>query len=146
MHVKDGAYIRFRYLDMPLRSYHVVMAFENGAPAALGVGRIMQVADMQCGMLPDFVVAPGCREAGIQLLHYFETYFYENQAYLMGALMCKKTEEAAILKKAGFFRCPKKFEPQPFPLIVRTFDQCPEEAAVLDFDNWFFTMGDYDVI
>ena len=49
-------------------------------------------------------------------------------------------------KKLGFFRCPKKLEPQPFPLILRLFDPSLEDKGIYDVKNWFFTMGDYDVI
>ena len=64
----------------------------------------------------------------------------------MGCLMQKHFEEAHILKKAGFFVCPKPIEPQPFPIIFRKFNDMERSELMENFDNWFFTMGDYDVI
>ena len=55
-------------------------------------------------------------------------------------------EEAEILRKAGYFVCPKFLEPQPFPVILRTFNKQVKELGIYNFKNWFFTMGDYDAI
>ena len=62
--------------------------------------------------------------------------------------MQRSSEESAYLQKKGFFICPKKMLPQPFPVIYRQFHEVsPEQGAnVEDFSQWFFTMGDYDVI
>ena len=62
--------------------------------------------------------------------------------------MQNNKEEAELLRKHGFFRCPHFLLPQPFPIIYRKFISLEDEddLTVEDFSNWFFTMGDYDVI
>ena len=106
----------------------------------------MEVAGMQCGMLADFLFAQGCaKQAGV-LLRFILRLMQNQGASLAGSLMLSHTEEAALLRKNAFFRCPQKLEPQPFPLILRVFDGRLKDKGIFDLRNWFFCMGDYDVI
>lgn len=146
MNIRDGAFVRFRYLDMPRRTYFPYLALENGEPVCFAVGRIMEVAGMQCAMLADFLFADGHADAAEQLLRKLLHDMQQQGASLAGCLMFDHAQEAAVLKKLGFFRCPKKLEPQPFPLILRLFDPSLEGEGIYDVKNWFFTMGDYDAI
>lgn len=146
MNIRDGAFVRFRYLDMPRRTYFPYLALENGEPVCFAVGRIMEVAGMQCAMLADFLFADGHAAAAEELLRKLLRNMQQQGASLAGCLMFGHTQESAVLKKLGFFRCPKRLEPQPFPLILRLFDPSLEDKGIYDVKNWFFTMGDYDVI
>lgn len=146
MNIRDSAFIRFRYLNMPKRKYWPYMAILNGKPVAFAVGRIMTVAGMQCGMLADFLFCDGYEKQAKVLTSFMLRLLQTNGASVAGSLMLNHTKEAALLRKCGFWRCPKKLEPQPFPLIIRLFDQSLETKGILDIHNWFFTMGDYDVI
>lgn len=146
MNIRDQQFVSFRYLDMPRRTYHPFFILKNGVPVAWAVGRVMEVAGMQCGMLADFLFVDGEQDAANLLISYMLWHLKENGASVAGSLMLQHTQEAKLLKKKGFFRCPKKMEPQPFPLIIRAFDKKFEEKGILQAENWFFTMGDYDVI
>ena len=146
MNIRDGAFVRFRYLEMPRRTYFPYLALEDGKPVCFAVGRIMEVAGMQCAMLADFLFFGGHETAAEALLRKLLHDMQKSGASLAGCLMFGHTQEAAVLKKLGFFRCPKKLEPQPFPLILRLFDPSLESKGIYDVKNWFFTMGDYDVI
>jgi len=145
MNIRDEAFIRFRYLDMPYRKYMPCFVMQDGDPVGFVVGRIMDVAGMRCGMLADFIYVQGYERAAEQLLVYLLKNMQEQGASLAGSLMLEHTQESSLLKKIGFFQCPKKLLPQPFPLIVRAFDKRLEEW-LYELKNWFFTMGDYDVI
>lgn len=146
LNIRDSSYLKFRYLDMPRRTYLPFLAVKNGEPVAWAVGRIMEVAGMQCGMLADFLFAEHEETAAKKLLAEVLCEFQKLGASLAGCLMLEHTEEVKILKKKGFFRCPKPMEPQPFPLVVRAFDPAYEKTGLFELQNWFFTMGDYDVI
>ena len=146
MVVRDSKFCRWRYLDMPIREYHIIMALKKGVPCGYIIGRITEVADMKCGMIVDFLIDRGCEEVGRTLIQKIRKYFRDNHAGLSGCLMQSFTEEAALLRKSRYFRCPKFLEPQPFPVIFRQFHEIPEDSVLNDFENWFFTMGDYDVI
>lgn len=144
--VRDASYMRWRYIEMPRRDYKIYAVQEGGRVKGYIIGRITEVAGMSCGMIVDFFVEPEQVEVGINLVRKLENFFYQNNVGLMGCLMQKHFEEAHILKKTGFFVCPKLMEPQPFPIIFRKFNDMKHSELMENFDNWFFTMGDYDVI
>lgn len=144
--VRDSDYISWRYLNMPCREYIIYTACDGENVAGYVIGRITEVAGMRCGMVVDFMVAKGMQDAALSLLKCMEQYFFSMNVGLMGCLMQKHFEEAAYLRELGFFACPKFLEPQPFPIIYREFHEFPGNEKMNDFSNWFFTMGDYDVI
>ncbi len=144
--VRNAEYIKWRYLDMPHRHYRIFMAVEKGIPKGYIIGRITNVAGMKCGMVVDFLVEKDHDGTGLALIHTMETFFYIQGVGLLGCLMQKHFEEAVCLKKAGFFICPRKLEPQPFAIIYRELTPDAALETIDDFSQWFFTMGDYDVI
>lgn len=146
MGVRDAEYMKWRYIDMPFREYEIKMVIENGKPKGYIVGRITEVADMKCGMIVDFMVEKNREDIGKLLISNMEQFFYKKGAGLLGSLMQKQCEEAGYLHKAGFFVCPKRLEPQPFPIIYRELNDESGLETIPDFSQWFFTMGDYDVI
>lgn len=146
MNVRDSAFVRFRYLAMPRRTYIPMVALRAGAVVAFAVGRTTEVAGMQCAMLVDFLFLNGEEIAGTQLLKVLLSELQARGASVAGSLMLQHTQEAALLRHHGFFRCPKKLEPQPFPFILRSFNLEAELKKMSTLSNWFFTMGDYDVI
>ena len=146
MIVRDADYIKWRYLDTPIRNYRVYVLLKSGSPCAYAVGRITDVAGMNCGMLVDLLTLPGQEYDGRYLVNKMLTYFERKNVDMAGCLMKTGTGEAALLKKCGFFVCPKFLEPQPFPMILRIFRKDIEPMKISNFDDWFFTMGDYDAI
>ena len=144
MVVRDAEYFKWRYLESPLRNYDIYAYVDHGKVVGYIVTRITIVANMQCGMIVDFLFQKEASSIGMSLLQYATTCLKASGISLMGCLMQKHCEEAFCLRKSGFFKCPKKLEPQPFPIIFRKFRNVPSEVE--NFQNWFFTMGDYDVI
>lgn len=147
MGVRDATYIRWRYFDIPLRDYKVYGVCQKNSSTLLGyiVGRCTEVEGMSSGMIVDFLVDPRYPAAGNKLVRHLLRFFVTNNMDLAGSLMLSHTEEARILKTEGFFTCPKTLEPQPFPVVCRSFSP-PLEDQFLDLSRWFLTMGDYDVI
>lgn len=146
INTRDSEFLKFRYLNMPRRKYYPYFLIQNGQPIAFAVGRIMEVAGMQCGMLADFIFAPGYAQQANILLRFMLRLMQNQGASIAGSLMLMHTEEASLLRKNGFFCCPKRLEPQPFPLIIKIFDPSLNKTGIKDLSNWFFCMGDYDVI
>lgn len=145
--VRNSKYIEWRYLNMPLRDYISYIVLEDNDICGFIVGRVMDVSGIRCGMIADFMFLKQHEEAGSYLLKYLINLFYEEKVSLIGSLMLSHTKESTVLKNAKFFICPTFLEPQPFPIIFRLFDENYVDKNTLDnFQNWFFTMGDYDVI
>jgi|GEM_PF-704855 hypothetical protein len=162
MGIRDAAYIRWRYYDIPLRDYQVygvrIRQSEHSELLGYIVGRCTEVAGIASGMIVDFLVDPGYPAAGNCLVNALLHFFVQNEMSLAGSLMLPHTEEARLLKAEGFFTCPKALEPQPFPVIyrrLRPLNDHPQEYSkegekdsdpLLQLNRWFLTMGDYDVI
>lgn len=144
--VRNAEYLLWRYIDMPYRKYKIFACGCEKNITGYVVGRITEVAGMKCGMIVDFIVEPDEANVAMALLKKIEQYFVSENVGLMGCLMQEHFEEAIYLKKFKFFKCPKFMEPQPFPIIYRKFNEFEGQELFSDFSNWFFTMGDYDVI
>lgn len=146
--VRDAEYMKWRYLHMPLREYGIYMAVQGHSPCGYVVSRVSEVAGMRCGMIVDFFIEKQKSSAAALLLDKVIGEFKQQRAGLVGCLMRTECEEAKYLRKKGFFVCPEKLLPQPFPIILRQFCGLPgkEQNGLKDFSRWFFTMGDYDVI
>ncbi|AET70696.1 hypothetical protein Desor_5318 [Desulfosporosinus orientis DSM 765] len=148
MGVRDADYIRWRYFDIPLRDYQVYGVRRKNETELLGyiVGRCTEVASMSSGMIVDFLIAPEHPAAGNCLVNTLLRFFADRKMELAGSLLLPHTEESRILKKNGFFTCPKSLEPQPFPVVYRRLNHFNEKDPFLQLNHWFLTMGDYDVI
>lgn len=146
MLVRDGARLAYRFLNIPRREYECWYAFSGNKPVALAIGRRMEVAGISCAMLADFLFLDGYETQARALVRKALAILREEGADMAGCLMLPWTAEAALLRKMGFFKCPKAMEPQPFLFCVHRFHDARECGPVMDLKNWFFTMGDYDVV
>jgi GNAT superfamily N-acetyltransferase len=151
MGVRDDRFMRWRYFDIPLREYVVYGVRATNGSELLGyaVGRCTEVEGIAAGMVVDMLVVEGLSlPAGRLLVGHLVSDLAARGATLAGSLVLPHTEEYRILKASGFFRCPRALEPQPFPLCYLSLNTTGEKSsdALLDVRNWFFTMGDYDVI
>lgn len=142
----NSQYIKYRFIDIPRRKYEIWYAIKNGKPVAFVIGRVMEVAEMQCGMVANFLFLNDYEKEAKALLKHVLYILQEQGAILAGCLMQSFADEAKILRKFGFFVCPKALEPQPFPFIINVSDKNPNLHMTMDFKNWFFTMGDYDIV
>lgn len=143
--VRNSQYIKWRYKDVPLREYSIIGAYRNDELVSYAVLRNTEVEKFNCGMIVDFMAKEGETLAGIKLIKESITKFRNDGMELMGCLIGENTEEYEILKKSKFLKCPKFLEPQPFKVIYRNHVNNRSEVLE-DINNWFLTMGDYDVI
>lgn len=146
MGVRNSEFFSWRYLDVPEREYRILAVQEENVIKGYIVGRITEIAGMKCGMIVDFLVEKKRDAAAAVLLNRIQEECRVQGVGLMGCLMQRHFEEAKWLRKGGFFTCPKFLEPQPFPIIFRQLNEMDDTEQLNNFDNWFFTMGDYDVI
>lgn len=146
MGVRNAEYIKYRYLDVPIREYHPYYYVKDGKVVAYAVGRVREVAHMQCGMIADFLYLDGSEKEAKKLMRNLVFKMQENGAGLAGCIMQSNSCEAKLLKKLGFFRCPEKILPQPTPIIYRRLDGSYNDETIKNWENWFFTTGDYDVV
>ena len=146
MGVRDSEYIKYRYLNVPRRTYYPLMAISDGVTVAFAVGRIRDVAGFKTGMIADFLFLPGYKSEAKKLIRVLVKKMKDDGASLAACVILSHTEESKILRKSGFFRVPERLLPQPTPLIFRLLDKNQDESKMTDIENWFFTTGDYDVV
>ncbi|MHB8125722.1 MAG: GNAT family protein [Desulfitobacteriaceae bacterium] len=147
MGVRNASHFKWRYFDIPLREYKLLGAKNLQSNELLGyvVGRCTDVQGITSGMIVDFLIDETHPQAGQALLSRILTYFQDQNMQLAGTLMLEHCQEFKLLKQQGFFKCPKTLEPQPFPVIYRSHST-DLNNNFLQLNNWFLTMGDYDVI
>lgn len=146
MGIRDAAYIRYRYMNVPRRKYYPFVALKSGEIVAFAVGRIREVAGFETGMIADFLFVPGHEEEAKELIKVLVKQMKDHGASLAACVILENAEETRILKKCGFYHIPDKLLPQPTPLILRLLTKEPNEDKLSDIHNWFFTTGDYDVV
>ncbi len=147
MIARDYEYMKFRFIDVPTREYRGFYAIVNNKPVAYAIGRVMDVSDINCAMVADFLFLKGFeREAAVAINGLLQKLMTEG-GDMAGCMLLPFTKEVNIIKRLGFFRCPRFIEPQPFRLIIKPLAiETSETSFILDLNNWFFTMGDYDVV
>ena len=146
MVVRDAVYLNWRFADAPTRQYVTFAARSKDGIEGFIVLRVGPVSVFTAGLIVDFIVAPG--EAGLatgrRLIDRAYAYFRDFKLDLLGSLSLSHTVEFKLLREKGLWVCPKRLEPQPFPMIVRTYDE--KTRIAYDLKNWFVTMGDYDAV
>jgi len=146
MVVRNKDFLKWRYMDIPIRKYSIFAYKRDNKIIGYIVAIIKVVDGIKNGMIVDFLIKDNEIEIGKKLIFRCFEMFRQNDVELLGCLMLEHTVEYKILKKCGFIRCPKFLEPQPFPLIYRAHIEEYDTEQMKDINNWFVSMGDYDVI
>lgn len=146
MLVRNRAFLQWRFLDIPIRTYEVLSARQGDEIAGYIVLRQTDVRGTKTGLIADFLVVPGTRgeRAGLHLLHEAARRFKGGQLALSGALMLPHTQEYAILQKAGYLRAPRPFAPQSFFLVIDPFSDRTPQSLLRQPGSWFVTIADHD--
>ena len=144
---RDYAYLKWRFADIPFRHYSGYYALEDRRPVAFVLGRNMEVSGLKCAMIADILFVEGYEYQAITALKKLLSNLMNDGAEMAGCMVPCFSKERKLLKKLGFFKCPRFLEPQPFRLVSRKLNQIDEDIKIADdLNNWFFTMGNYDVV
>jgi len=136
--MRDARYLDWRFRQAPLRRYEVFRATSASGMAGYIVVRTTELLGMRAGMIVDFLVDN--ERAGRPLLSHALAHFAHEDVDLVATLMLAHAPEYRLLRQAGLRPLPRRLLPQPFRLVAR------DGAAARDARNWFFTLGDYDVV
>ena len=144
--VRDAEYIKWRYIDIPLRKYKIFAIKDEKKILGYIIGNCKEVDGVNSGMIVDFLLNSNSSLVGDILVNTIIEYFKTKDIDLIGSLMLGHTLEYKTLKNNKFYKCPKKFEPQAFPVVYREHTKVGNNQFASKLENWFLTMGDYDVI
>ena len=146
MEVRNASFVKWRYLDIPLRKYKILCVKEDGEVQGYIVGICKEVKGIKFGMIVDFITNVNNAKAGHLLIKHLLRHLSEQGAEFSGVLMQKHAKEYGLLKKSGFYKCPKFLEPQPIRVLYKPHMPEGDQKITYDINNWFLTMGDFDVI
>lgn len=134
---RSARFLRWRFTENP-RSYVTYAWRDADRVRGYVVLRRTVVSGLVSGMLVDFFVDDGADAPAIG---------GELVRVAVGELARMGTHLAGVLAANGFFVCPARLAPQPFPVIVRaTTPGWDASKPVAALDGWALTMGDYDAV
>ena len=122
MLIRDRAFLNWRFVEIPDRSYHILSARQDGKLLGYVVLRYADIRGERVGLVVDMMVVPGQLGdlAGSYLMANALLYFRQAGLFLSGGLLLPHSHEYSILRRAGFVPCPERFAPQPFHLIEKS--------------------------
>jgi hypothetical protein len=137
-------YLNWRYVDNPVRRYKIFSLCDNARKIrGYIVCRQTEIKGIKTGLIGDLLVTQNDIDVTDLLIKQAQDYFYKQDVDIFGVLMFNHIPYYKVFLKNGFLKCPKMFEPQPFPMIIRSLDE--KDNNLYDKENWYLTMGDYDI-
>ncbi len=139
----DVAWLNWRYIDIPRRRYHLVVAGERDDTRGVAVYRIADWNNVRIGTVNDLFLSPDCGPDVVESL--MSHVFGECEASRCAATFClvsPSSRKLEMLKRAGFWGVPSRFEPQPFSVILRGHTVSTSDITVADMEVSF---GIYDI-
>ncbi len=145
---RRSGYLNWRYLRVPKKDYKVLAARKAGRLLGFACLSVRSIRGVTTGLIVDLLVdrgAPEFTSAVALLARAAQGYFSDKGAEVEGFLSPPKAPEAKALRRLGYVRCPSRFEAQRFDLIVRPIDPGIPRSALTRLEDWYFTLGDFDV-
>jgi len=146
--IRDRAFSAWRFGACPTRRYRLHVVRSRGEVAGVVVTRLAPVLGLPAGLVVDLALTPGAdaEAAGAALLGHACAQLAADGAALAAALMLPHAPEYRALRRAGFLRCPRVLEPQPFRVVVRTHPAGAAAGMPPGLGHWFLDMADYDAV
>lgn len=146
--VRDAAWLNWRYKDVPTRDYRALAAYDGQSLVGYAVTRCSTFEGVRTGLIVDLLVEPTQQgeQAAQALVAEATSFFIQEGMHLAGCLMLPTSQEFRALRRQGYWVCPKRLEPQPFPFSVHIHSDKVPISILQDLRCWHFTMGDYDVV
>jgi GNAT superfamily N-acetyltransferase len=146
--VRDRAYLDWRFIRHPTRTYKVFLARSKGELRGYLVARMTTIEGISCGVLVDILTenTPEGKKAAGRLIAAFNRRARADGAAMGLCLMLRHSPAARSLRRNGYFICPKPFLPRDFPIIIHWNLPGSPPAGLYDLKSWYLTLGDYDAI
>jgi hypothetical protein len=148
--VRSLAYLSWRYEQCPTRNYTILGVSAGNEETIVGfvVLRSVELFGLRCGIIVDLIGSEG-PETDESLGFLLDVAMKQFRAAQLDAVIAACTpgcQESKQLKRCGFITIPNRWHPQPLHVILRKHKQATNENLMCDFNNWFLTFGDYDVL
>ncbi len=148
--VRDAAFVEWRFLRPPTRSYRVLAA-RSGSGALEGylAWRMTSFMGLGWAMLVDLFVPEddGGARAGRALVGEFVRRARADGAAVAAGLMFGHHRAAShSLRAGGFVVCPRAFLPREFPVLLHWNGPGEPPPGFFFSRSWYLTLGDYDAV
>ena len=140
-------FLEWRYNQHPTRDYQTFILKEDGHIKGYIICRITTVNTKRIGVIVDFLINADTKDKNNlkNLVGIAINELYNNGASVIIATFNDKFLEGEILKKSGFFKAPEFLKPESLNCIIMPFEKNKFVEKVKNYNNWFFSFGDYDV-
>ena len=145
---RNQRYLQWRYKEHPTRKYNIYIIRKKSEIISYIITRKTESNGKSIGVVLDFVTDGKLENEKefLNLVRYSLKELQNKNVATSIATFSPSLLEYKILCKAGFFKVPDFLIRSPIPLIVNIFDKNNHELnRIENYDNWFFTYGDYDV-
>ncbi len=143
--VRDLKYLTWRYCQCPTRTYQIHLAETDGHLGGYLVRRVIEKDGLRLGAVMDVLVEPGRRDVLDSLLASAIAGFRNQTVDALVCLMQHDNLYYRALRRHGFFRVPERLNPRTFNFVCRVLSSDLPEDEFYSSQNWFITLGDYDV-
>jgi hypothetical protein len=140
---RSAHYLNWRFRSNPRRNYVVFTATDNGVLVGYLIVRITNIFGMRLGLIVDFV-AKTDSQANRNLVLGALAYFWDNDTTIAAAACFPNCLEYRLMRQSGFFVAPDKFRKHPFAVCVKEIATTGFALDLVNMDNWFFMLGDYE--
>ncbi len=136
---RSSEFIRWRYLNIPLRKYHLYKVEENGEIVSVIILRAKNIKGVKCGIVIDLMTL-NVNDGIDEIINEFR----KCKLDLLISTVPEDSIESLCLKKSGFSKAPEFLMLKKLHVIVRMHSAGLSDS-VADFKKWFLTFGDYDI-
>jgi hypothetical protein len=144
---KTKEYLDWRYKNHPTQKYQIFTLKINEKLVGYIVIKIHNIDNKKIGVILDYMVDSSFDNKSElkNLIYKAISVFWKNNVSIAIATSRNGLLENKLLRDCGFFNCPTFLTPVSLHFIVQTFNDNMVHSKLKNFDNWFFTFGDYDI-
>lgn len=146
--VRNAEYLRWRYLVCPGREYCLLVTRQGGRITGYLVFRVAEMLGVRAGFIVDFLIdpAPHGQTSGAALVRECVRRCREQGLALVAGLALRHTHEYRGLRECGFLVCPDRVKPHPFNIMLQVHGADTMRAGLRNLTDWYWSLGDYDVL
>lgn len=143
--IRDKAYLEWRYIQKPAGNYKILGIFNGDDLMGIIVLKIKRVFSLDVGFIVD-ILSVLDSEVIDSLIKEALKLFSKERAGFCASIMTKNNIYYRSLRKNGFFRVPRKISPMKYILDARVDSEKIDKKFFYEINNWFVTIGDWDII
>ncbi|MBP6648655.1 MAG: GNAT family N-acetyltransferase [Bacteroidia bacterium] len=140
-------FLKWRYIDIPLRDYHLFKIESDKGIQAIVIVRSAELFGLKTMIIMELLYTNDAdsKKAAGSLLSWLRNQSVSNAMDLM--VIARQHSSAGKLRLFfhGFLPVPTNFLPQPLEFILRIHSENVKKTGFFDMKKWYLSFGDSDV-